>query len=182
MATGWLGTRRGEGFGLRWQDLDLERHVVTFRQGFVSGRVTPLKTKASRAQMALPAEVKQALLEWKKNTPYSEPEDWVFASPWTKGKRPYWPEGILANHIQPIAEAAGFGQVGWHTFRHSVAQWSKQALKLEETKEILRHANIQTTSDIYKGLPLEAKRAAQKRLVEFVREEAKKKLDPAVSA
>jgi integrase len=179
---GWLGTRRGEGFGLRWQDLDLERHVVTFRQGFVSGRVTPLKTKASRAQMALPAEVKQALLEWKKNTPYSEPEDWVFASLWTKGKRPYWPEGILANHIQPIAEAAGFGQVGWHTFRHSVAQWSKQALKLEETKEILRHANIQTTSDIYKGLPLEAKRAAQKRLVEFVREEAKKTLDPAVSA
>ena len=53
---------------------------------------------------------------------------------------------------------------------------------MEETKEILRHANIQTTSDIYRGLPLEAKRAAQKRLVEFVREEAKKTLDPAVSA
>jgi len=49
-------------------------------------------------------------------------------------------------------------------------------LKLEETKEILRHANIQTTSDIYKGLPLEAKRAAQQRLVEFVRAEAKKSL------
>jgi integrase len=132
--------------------------------------------------MALPAEVKEALLEWNKRTPYNAPEDWVFASPSTKGERPYWPDSILANHIQPVAEAAGLGHLGWHTFRHSVSQWSKQALKLEETKEILRHASIQTTSDIYKGLPLEAKRAAQQRLVDFVREEAKKTLDPAVSA
>jgi integrase len=179
---GWLGTRRGEGFGLRWQDLDLDRDVVTFRQGFVSGRVTPLKTKSSRAEMAIPADVKEALLEWKKRTPYSAPEDWVFASPITKGERPYWPDSVLANYIQPIAEAAGFGRVGWHTFRHSVSQWGKQVLKLEETKEILRHANIQTTSNIYKGLPLEAKRAAQNRLVEFVREEAKKSMDETVSA
>jgi len=41
-------------------------------------------------------------------------------------------------------------------------------LKLEETKELLRHSNVQTTSDIYGGLSLEAKREAQARLVEFV--------------
>jgi integrase len=41
---GWLGTRRSEGFGLKWQDLDFNREVVTFRQGFVSGRITRLKT------------------------------------------------------------------------------------------------------------------------------------------
>jgi hypothetical protein len=41
--------------------------------------------------------------------------------------------------------------------RHSVSQWSKQALTIQEAKEILRHANIQTTGDIYAGLPLEAK-------------------------
>lgn len=178
---GWLGRGRGEGVGLRWQDLDLDRDVMTFRQGFVSGRITPMKTKSSRAEMAIPADVKEALLEWKKRTPYSAPENWVFASPNTKGERPFWPDSILANHIQPIAEAAGFGHVGWHTFRHSVSQWGKQALSLEETKEILRHSNIQTTSDIYKGLPLEAKRAAQRRLIDFVRAEAKKSLDQAGS-
>jgi integrase len=38
---GWLGTRRSEGFGLKWQDLDLDRCVVTFRQGFAQdGGVT----------------------------------------------------------------------------------------------------------------------------------------------
>jgi hypothetical protein len=33
---------------------------------------------------------------------------------------------------------------------------------------LLRHSNIQTTSDIYGGLSLDAKRQAQLRLVEFV--------------
>lgn len=179
---GWLGTRRGEGFGLRWQDIDFDSDIVTFRQGFVSGRITPLKTESSRAEMALPLEVKEALLEWKKHTPYRAPGNWVFASPLTNGKRPYWPESILAKHIQPGAEAAGIGRVGWHTFRHSVSQWSKQSLTLQEAKELLRHANLQTTSDIYKGLPLSAKRAAQQRLVEFVQEEAKKSLDQTGSA
>jgi len=122
---GRLGTRRGEGFGLKWQDLDLVTGTVTFRHGFVSGRVTPLKTEASRAQMSIPADVKEALLAWKRTTPFNEPGDWLFASGATNGKRPVWPEGMLANHIQPVAEAAGFGRLGWHTFRHSFISWGR---------------------------------------------------------
>ena len=58
---GWLGTRRSEGFGLKWQDLDLDRCVVTFRQGFVSGRISQLKTEASRTQISLPETVRDSL-------------------------------------------------------------------------------------------------------------------------
>jgi integrase len=165
---GWLGTRRSEGFGLKWQDIDLKRGVVTFRQGFVSGRISQLKTEASRAEISLPAEVRASLIAWKKLTPYRSPGDWVFASPATNGRRPFWPDSMLAKHIRPIAAAAGFGKIGWHTFRHSLSAWGKEALKLEETKELLRHSNVQTTSDVYGGLSLEAKRAAQGRLVKFV--------------
>lgn len=179
---GWLGTRRSEGFGLKWQDLDLDREVVTFRQGFVSGRITPLKTEASRAEISIPADVKEALLEWKKLTLYNAPGDWVFASPATKGKRPLWPESVLAKYIQPIAKAAGFGHVGWQTFRHSFCSWGKAALKLQETKELARHANLGTTSDLYGGLSLDAKRNAQARLVEFVHQEAKKVSETSTSA
>jgi hypothetical protein len=50
----------------------------------------------------------------------------------------------------------------------------KQALSLEETKELARHADIQTTSNIYGGLSPDAKRAAQERPVEFVHQTAKK--------
>ena len=44
----------------------------------------------------------------------------------------------------------------------------RPTMKLEETKELLRHSNVQTTSDVYGGLSLDAKRAAQGRLVKFV--------------
>jgi integrase len=171
---GWLGTRRSEGFGLKWQDLDLDRGVVTFRQGIVSGRVSQLKTEASRTDISLPEEVKDSLLAWKQMTPYSAPGDWVFASLTTKGKRPMWPDSMLADYIRPIAERAGFGRIGWHTFRQSLASWGKQILTLQETKELSRPANLQTTSDIYGGLSLDAKRAAQERLVEFVHQAGKK--------
>jgi len=169
---GWLGTRRSEGFGLKWQDIDFENSAVTFRQGFVSGRVSLLKTEASRAEVSIPEDVLNSLRAWQKLTAYRSPGDWIFASPATNGKRPFWPDSMLSQYIQPVAVAAGFGKIGWHTFRHSLSSWGKEALKLEETKELLRHANLQTTSDIYGGLSLAAKRRAQNRLIRFIRESA----------
>jgi hypothetical protein len=120
-------------------------------------------------------DLKEALLDWKEKTPYSAPGDWVFASPATRGKRPLWPDSMLANYIQPIAEAAGLGHIGWHTLRHSFCGWGKSALTLDETKELARHQNIATTSDLYGGMSLDAKRKAQTRLVEYVHREAKKR-------
>lgn len=128
------------------------------------------KTEASRTEISLPEAVRDSLVTWKKLTPYSAPEDWVFASPATHGQRPMWPDSMLADYIRPIAEKGGFGRIGWHTFRHSLTSWGKQVLTLEETKELARHANIQTTSNIYGGLSLDAKRTAQSRLVTFVHE------------
>lgn len=171
---GWLGTRRSEGFGLKWKDLDLEKGVVSFRQGFVSGRFTRLKNEASRTEISLPGTLQESLVAWRKTTPYSAEEDWVFASPDTNGQRPIWPDSMLDDHIQPVAEKAGFGKIGWHTFRHSFTSWGKASLKLNQTKELARHASIQTTSDLYGGLSLEEKRKAQKRLEKYVRREAKK--------
>jgi len=54
---GWLGPRVSEAFGLQWQDVDTESRVVQFRRGLVQGRVTPLKTEASRTELALPEDV-----------------------------------------------------------------------------------------------------------------------------
>ena len=57
-----MGPRGSEGFGLKWQDLDFERKIVSFRQGFVAGRVTLLKTDASQAEVSMPEDVLNALL------------------------------------------------------------------------------------------------------------------------
>lgn len=78
---GWLGTRRSEGFGLQWQDLDFEQRKVSFRRGFVNGRITALKTEASQTDLSLPEDVVESLLAWRSGALYTAPEDWVFASP-----------------------------------------------------------------------------------------------------
>lgn len=169
---GWVGTRRSEGFGLQWQDVDFKRQTVSFRRGFVNGRITSLKTEASRTDGTIPEEVVNSLLSWRAMTPYKAPGDWIFASPARGGRLPYWPGTLMKTRIKPVAVKAGFGNIGWHTFRHSLSSWGKQILKLEETKELLRHENLKTTSELYGGLPLDAKRDAQQRLVEFVKTSA----------
>ena len=170
---GWLGPRISEAFGLKWQDLDLSLGVVSFRQGCVQGRITPLKTEASRTNLPMPGEVLELLHRWRSVSIHRAPDDWVFASPYTKGKRPFWPAQLLKAHIKPIALAAGLPNIGWHSFRHTVSAWGKEAgLELEEVKTLLRHENLATTSEVYGDLGMEAKRRIQQQLVNFVKQQA----------
>jgi integrase len=167
---GWLGTRVSEAFGLKWQDLNLNEGVVSFQRGFVQGRITPLKTEASRANLPLPPELLELLCRWHSTTQYGAADDWVFASPYTAGLRPFWPEQVLRTHIKPVAMAAGLPSIGWHSFRHTVSAWGKEAgLELEDVKTLLRHEDIATTSNVYGDLTMGAKRRIQQRLVEFVK-------------
>lgn len=172
---GWLGPRVSEIFGLQWQDLDLGNGAVSFRRGFVQGRITPLKTEASRTNLPLPEELMDLLRQWHSVSPFNKSDDWVFASPYTKGKRPFWPAQLLKKHIKPLALAAGLPSIGWHSFRHTVSAWGKEAgLKLEDVKTLLRHEDIATTSNVYGDLGMDAKRRIQRRLVAFVNEQAKR--------
>jgi integrase len=171
---GWLGPRISEAFGLQWGDLDLVKGVVTFRRGFVGGRITPLKTEASRTDLPMPMELVELLREWQGTTLYQRPTDWVFASPYTNGARPLWPDSLLHDHVKPIAQRLGLPKIGWHTFRHSMVAWGKEAgLTLEQGKTLARHEDLATTSNIYGRLDLDAKRVAQERLVAYVRGQVK---------
>jgi integrase len=170
---GWLGPRVSEAFGLKWRDLDLNEGVVSFRRGFVQGRITPLKTEASRTNLPLPQELIDLLRQWQSTTPYGGGDDWVFASRFTKGKRPLWPGQLFKSHIKPIAREAGITGIGWHSFRHTVSAWGKEAgLELEDVKTLLRHEDIATTSNVYGDLGMEAKRRIQQQLVAFVQRRA----------
>ena len=71
-----------------------------------------------------------------------------------------------------VAIELGLGDIGWHTFRHSVSSWGKESLKLGQTKELLRHASLATTSELYGDLNLDAKREAQGQLVEHIKASA----------
>lgn len=62
---------------------------------------------------------------------------------------------------EPPAERAGIGKVGWHTFRHTYstllhALGTKPAVQ----KELLRHADIRTTMNVYTQAMSDDKREA----------------------
>jgi len=61
-------------------------------------------------------EVAKALRLSKMKTIYNRPDDWVFASPATNGKQPYWPNSIFRVYIKPAAEQIGrqSGSAGIH--------------------------------------------------------------------
>lgn len=95
-------------------------------------------------------------------SPYSADTDWVFASPYTDGERPYWAESALVDHIRPAAIGAGVKKhIGWHTFRHSVASiLGQNGEDVKVVQELLRHATSRITIEVYQQAKQDAKRTA----------------------
>ena len=116
----------------------------------------------------------EALLAWNAQSPYSQPEDWVFASPKMRGRQPYWPDNLLRRHIRPAAKRAGITKVvGWHSFRRTFATMLKcSGEDVKTTQELMRHANSRITLDVYAQALTPAKRSAQRKVVELIRPEA----------
>ena len=100
-------------------------------------------------------------------TEYNQPEDFVFASWKTNGKKPYATRSLLEKNLQPAAKAAGITEpVGWHTFRRTLATLLVNfGEDVKVVQELLRHANIKTTLDVYAQAVTPAKRGAHSRLV-----------------
>jgi integrase len=157
------GMRRGELFGLKWCDVDLEGGQLKIVRSIVNQTVGETKTRGSMRPLPLPKEVVSALRSWRSLTDYKNAEDWVFASPQSIGKLPYWPNTVLVRHVQPAADRAGITKrIGWHTFRHTLAtllQASGAGIKV--TQELLRHSSPIMTLGTYAQAVTEDKRDAQ---------------------
>jgi integrase len=154
--------RRSEMRGLKFEDLDFKSLWINLRRGLVRKHETKMKTKASRKGVPMAPELAELLLRWREETPYPQDSDWVFASPFTKGKGPYWPDSALVDHIRPAAKKAGIHKdIGWHTFRHSFASlMGERGEGVKTVQELLRHASSRITQDIYQQGNAKTKRAA----------------------
>jgi integrase len=147
MVSACLGLRASEVMGLRWEDVHWDELTVTVRCSAVAGRLNETKTEAANKPLPLDPDLATALLNWRRQATYASDPDFVFAG--NSGK-PRWQQMILKNYIQPAAEKAGIGKVGWHTFRHSYRAWLKRfAAPAEIQKELMRHSNLKTTLEIY---------------------------------
>lgn len=142
-----LGLRVCELIGLQWGDIDFAGLTVRIQRSVVEGEVNPTKTEASESALPLDPGLAETLSAFKVTAAHVTDSDFVFASDLG---RPRWPDSILADHLKPAAERAGIGKIGWHTFRHT---YSTLLHALGTTpavqKELLRHADIHTTLNIY---------------------------------
>jgi len=164
-----LGLRASELVGLQWTDFDWKYRSVTIQRGVVIGRVDEVKTRYSNKAIPLDPVLASMLLSYGRQ---AGPGNWVFPS--SRTGRPWWPWTIQRNHLLPAGIKAGLGRIGWHTFRHSYSTMLR-ALRVDVKvqQELLRHADIRTTLNIYTQAVPEALRKANSRVVQMVLPERK---------
>ena len=142
--------------------------VISIQRSIFNGVIGNCKTESSRKLLPMNERVAADLWLWKETAQFTNPEDWIFASPRKGGKEPYWPGTVLAKIVQPAALRAGIRKkVGWHTFRHTYSTLLvANGENLKVVQELMRHARACTTLDLYTQARLIAKRQAQQRVVE----------------
>ncbi|MHB2008574.1 MAG: tyrosine-type recombinase/integrase, partial [Acidobacteriaceae bacterium] len=109
------GLRVSELLALKWSDVDFENLELHVTRSISLQRVGPCKTEASQKPVPLDPELAEVLLLWRRRSPYPMDDNWVFASPASKGELPYWSYSLFRVYIRPALKAAGItGKVGWH--------------------------------------------------------------------
>jgi len=162
--------RRSELFALKWEDVDYDDLQINVQRSIYMNIVGHCKTEASRKPVPMDPILASELWAWKQDSSYGQPHDWVFASPHTRGKSPYWPDIVLSRIIRPAAVRAGIEKhIGWHTFRHSFSTMLvANGENVKVVQVLMRHANCRCTLEIYSQARLQAKREAQHRVVELI--------------
>jgi integrase len=120
------GARRNAIFSLLWRDVDLEGRMLTLRAE------TAKQTNAVDQYIPMNDTLYATLFLWKSQCANTVPDDFVFASPKTKGKfdncRSAWDN---------LLKEAGIQNFRWHDMRHDFAsQLVMQGIDLNTVREL----------------------------------------------
>lgn len=73
---------------------------------------------------------------------------------------------LLQKGPKPVAEELGLGNVGFHALRHACRSWlDSGGASLGTQKDLLRHADIGTTANVYDRALTEEMHKAHEQLV-----------------
>jgi integrase len=166
----FTGLRRGELIGLRWEDVDFEQLILHVRRSVVAMVEGAPKTEASKKDVPLDAQTAESLFAWRQTCAYPASHDWVFASPAMKGKQPYWPGTQWRYYGKPALKRARITKhVNYHTFGHTFGTLlNANGENPKVVQELLRHASLKVTTDVYMQAVSPQKREAQSKLVKMV--------------
>jgi len=164
------GLRQSELFGLRWSDLDFKNGEINVARSVVHGVIRRCKTESSAKPVPMSPLLAEMLKEWRRTSPFSSAEDWVFASKRAKGKRPSWGQSDMRKQIHPAIEKLGFNKrIGWHTLRRSYSTLLRNlGTDIKVQQDLLRHSTARLTLDTHAQAVTPAKQAAQNAVVQFL--------------
>ena len=159
-----FGLRISEILGLRWTDFDFKRSAVLILRSAVGKRLNKLKTECSQDEVPLERGFIVELKKWQALCLESEGQ-WLFPSPATG--RPLHADSIRADYLVPTGLQLGLGRIGFHTFRHTYRAWlDETGAPVGVQQNLMRHAHISTTMDLYGNASMEAKRKANRPVVQ----------------
>ena len=160
--------RWSEILALRWSDVLWGEGRIGISKRWAKGEDGETKTDASDGYVPLHPVLAGHLRAWQRQTPHVKTDDFVFPSIKEKGRKPLYASSFVADYLRPAAKQAGVqiadGQrFGLHNLRHSLSDWLVNKAKIEPktVQDILRHAKIQTTLDLYTQEDSDETRAAQ---------------------
>jgi integrase len=153
------GMRRGELFGLRWDDVNLDNGWLHVRQALAPDGKTfnPPKTAKGRRKIRLSPVAMEALKKHKiaqNQERLRQGSSWqdhglVF---WSSAGTPMNPDNFVKRQYKPLLERAGLPQMSFHDLRHTFASLMMPNEHPKIVQEMLGHSRISTTRDIYSHL------------------------------
>jgi integrase len=152
------GLRRGEALALQWSNVDTEDSLLRVRGTLarVDGDLIVTSTKTAKSKRSIPVSEatarllrdirKQQLKDRLKAGSVWHQTPYVFT---TEDGQPCDPRNAL-RALKSAATKAGMTGVGLHTLRHSAATvMLTNGISLKVVSEILGHASIAITGDVY---------------------------------
>ena len=172
--------RISECVGLRWFAISWPEKKIYIWQRWRRGKIGKPKTAASDSYVALTPVLASHLEVWRKETPYAEESDWVFASEKTHGQTPRFGGMLVRDYLYPAAEKAGIifrqkdgsyvdatgrrvTRFGFHNLRKAVSDYLNEGKKVDvrTIQDTLRHESPEMTLSKYTESTLESRLAAQ---------------------
>jgi integrase len=163
-----LGLRISEVLGLQWRDIEWQNNQVQVRRAWVYGFVTEPKTHTSKKPVPLHPSLQRVLLEHRSKLPLQlQSSEWVFPS--RRTGKPSHPWSAQRRWLLRAGAIVGVGRIGWHTFRHTYSTLlNEHGTDVKVQQELLRHADIRTTMNVYTRAVPERLREANSKIVSIL--------------
>ncbi len=152
------GLRRGEALGLMWSDFDRDSGVLRVRRQLKREGdelvVADTKTARSRRAVNLPAPMIELLVNHEQRQRLeksSRGDSWIESGHIFTSSvgTPIDPRNLY-REFQTICQEAGLGRWHPHELRHSAASLMlAQGVKIQVVSQVLGHASIRMTADVY---------------------------------